>query len=174
MKKVIGLILISILLQNCNRMTKIDEILQLEDETEIIIQIGEILWDKSKNDKDFESLNEYEKNVLFIEMLEGEVNNGGFDQYFFNSSGEFAHETLNALESINAPKMAELLNQAINIFPNLPIPKDTETRRELMEDLPENISDKWDNLDDNFYEYPENLAGLVIEYVKKNKSQFEE
>ncbi len=173
MKKTIGLILVSFLLQNCNRMTKIDKLLNLEDETETVIQIGELLWEKSKNDNDFESLNEYEKNVLFIEMLEGQVNNGGFDQYFFNSSGEYAHETLKALEEIKAYQMAEILNNAIKAFPTLPIPKDTEQRRELMEDISENISETWDKLDDKFYEYPENLAGLVIEYVKVNKREFE-
>jgi hypothetical protein len=154
-------------------MTKIDELLNLEDETETVIQIGELLWEKSKNDNDFESLNEYEKNVLFIEMLEGQVNNGGFDQYFFNSTGEYAHETLKALEEIKANQIAEILNSAIKAFPTLPIPKDTEQRRELMEDIPKNISETWDKLDDEFYEYPENLAGLVIEYVKTNKKEFE-
>lgn len=155
-------------------MTKIDKILTLEDETETVIELGQLLWAKSENDQNFESLNEFEKNVLFIEMLEGQVNNGGFDQYFFNSSGEYAHETLIALKEINAPKMADILNNAIITFPNSTIPKDTETRRELMEELPESISEKWDDLDNQFYEYPENLAGLVIEYVKKNKGEFEE
>jgi hypothetical protein len=155
-------------------MSKLDKILSLEDETDVVIEIGQLLWNKSENDKDFESLNDFEKNVIFIEMLEGEVNNGGFDQYFFNSSGEYAHETLKALAEINAPKMAEILNQAIKVFPSLPIPKDTGVRRELMEDLPEEISYKWDKLDNEFYEYPENLSGLVIEYVKLNKEKFEE
>ena len=154
-------------------MTKIDKLLNLEDETETVIQIGELLWEKSKNDKDFESLNEYEKNVIFIEMLEGQVNNGGFDQYFFNSTGEYAYETLKALEEINANQTAKILNSAIKAFPTLPVPKDTEQRRELMEDIPDNISENWDKLDDEFYEYPENLAGLVIEYVKTNKKEFE-
>lgn len=155
-------------------MNKIDEILKLDDETDIVIKIGQILWNKSENDNDFESLNEFQKNVIFIEMLESQINNGGFDQYFFNSSGEYAHETLKALEEINAPEIGELLNQAIKIFPSLPIPKNTEVRRELMENLPEKISDKWDKLDDEFYKYPENLAGLVIRYVKDNKEKFEE
>jgi len=155
-------------------MSKIDEILRMEDQTDIVIEIGQLLSNKSEKDKSFESLNEHEKNVIFIEMLEGQVNNGGFDQYFFNSSGEYAHETLKALEEINAPKMSEILNKAIMSFPSLPIPKDSEIRREVMEDLREDISDKWDKLDDEFYKYPENLAGLVIEYVKSNKSKFEE
>src|SRR5690606_3072341 len=148
--------------QNNSNTKSLDEILQLEDETNVVIEIGQILWDKSKNDKDFESLNETEKNVLFVEMLEGQVNNGGFNQYFFNSSGEYAHETLIALKQIKAPKMAEILNRAIKVYPTLPIPKDTEQRREHMEEIPESVSETWDKLDDEFYKYPENLAGLVI------------
>lgn len=151
----------------------LDEILKLEDETDIVIEIGQLLWNKSKDDKDFESLNSIEKNILYIEMLEGQVNNGGFDQYFFNSSGEYAHETLIALKEIKAPKMAEILNRAITVFPTSPIPKDTEQRRKYMEDVPENISETWGKLDDEFYKYPENLAGLVIEYVKANKEELE-
>lgn len=42
-----------------------------------------------------------------------------------------------------------------------------------MEDIPESITDKWSELDEKFYEYPENLTGLIIDYVKNNKSQFE-
>ena len=157
-----------------NKMSKLDEILKLDDETNVVIEIGQLLWDKSEKDENFESLNEYEKNVIFIEMLEGEVNNGGFDQYFFNSSGEYAHKTLTALEEINAPQMAEFLDQAIKAFPILPVPKDTKFRKEIMGDLPGEILDKWAELDDKFYEYPENLAALVIKYVKDNKSKFED
>ena len=155
------------------KVKSLDEILKLEDETDIVIEIGQRLWDKSKDDKDFESLNSIEKNILYIEMLEGQVNNGGFDQYFFNSSGEYAHDTLIALKEIKAPQMAEILNRAIKIFPTLPIPKDTEQRREYMEDVPENVSETWDKLYDEFYKYPENLAGLIIEYVKVNKEELE-
>lgn len=146
----------------------------MDDETDIVIEIGEILWNKSEKDYEFKNLNEFQKSVIFIEMLEGQVNNGEFDQYFFNSSGEYAHETLKALEEINALNMAEILNQAIKIFPSSPIPKDTEVRRELMESLPEAILDKWDKIDDELYEYPENIAGLAIKYVKEKKENFEE
>lgn len=167
------LLIILLTATNFQQMSKLDKILQLEDETDVILGIGELLWDKSKNDENFESLNQFEKNVLYIEMLEGQVNNGGFDQFFFNSSGEYAHEALRALEQVGANNAAELLEQAIKAFPQLPIPKDTEQRRELMEDLPEHISDTWDQLDDKFYEYPDNIGGLTIQYVKNNKSQFE-
>ncbi len=151
----------------------IDEIFKLEHETDIVIEIGQKLWHKSKYDKDFESLNEIEKNVLYVEMLEKQVNNGGFDQYFFNSSGGYAHETLIALKEIKAPLTADILNRAIRVFPTLPVPKDTEQRREYLEDIPASISEIWEKLEDEFYEYPENLEGLVIEYAKANKSELE-
>lgn len=154
-------------------MSKIDKVLSIEDETEKVIEIGQLLWDKSKNDDNFESLNLEEKTVLYIEMLEGQVNNGGFDQYFFNSSGDYAHETLEALERINAPQMRSILDEAIKSFPITPVPKDTEKRRKYMDDLPESVIDSWERLDNKFYEYPESLAGLVIEYVKENKKSFE-
>ncbi len=70
--------------------------------------------------------------------------------------------------------MAEILNHAILIFPSPPIPKDTERRREVLEDLPAEISDGWEKLEKEFYEYPENLARLEINYVKANRNKFEE
>jgi hypothetical protein len=158
--------------QNEVNSKSLDEILNLEDETNIVFEIGQLLWNKSKDDKNFESLNAFERNVLYVEMLEGQVNNGGFDQYFFNSSGKYALETLIALKEIKAPQMAEILNRAIKVFPVLPIPKETEQRRKHMEDIPENVLEFWDILDEEFYKYPENLAGLVIEYVKSNKTDF--
>ncbi|MFB9865480.1 DMP19 family protein [Rufibacter immobilis] len=154
-------------------MSKIDKILLIEDDTEKIIEIGQLLWEKSKNDDNFESLNIEEKTVLYIEMLESQVNNGGFDQYFFNSSGSYVHETSEALERINAPYMKKILDEAINSFPVTPVPKDTQKRRELIDDLPESISDNWERLDNEFYKYPDNLGGLVIEYVKNNKKSFQ-
>lgn len=159
--------------QNKVHSKTLDEILQLDDESKIVIEIGQLLWDKSHGDKNFESLNQREKNVLYIEMFESQVNNGGFDQYFFNSSGEYAHETVIALKEIKAPQMADILNRAINVFPKLPIPKDTEQRREYMDDISESISEIWNSLDAEFYKYPENLAELSVEYVKFHKVEFE-
>lgn len=173
MKSLIGTLFISILLINCNSVSKLDKILALEDQTDIVIEIGQMLWKKSENDHDFESLNKHEKNVIFIEMLEGQVNNGGFDQYFFNSSGDYVHETLSALEEIKAPITADIFDQAVKAFPVFPIPKDIEKRRKFMEKLPKEIFEKWAALDDKFYDYPENLSELVIEFVKTHRDKFE-
>tara|TARA_R110001583_G_scaffold60219_16_gene179053 strand:- start:1384 stop:1776 length:393 start_codon:yes stop_codon:yes gene_type:complete len=60
-----------------------------------------------------------------ISELEAEINNGGFNQYFFNSSGQNCFETLKALEEKNdeySLQLANLLKRAIEVVnvENLP------------------------------------------------------
>ncbi|ESU25214.1 hypothetical protein FSS13T_18560 [Flavobacterium saliperosum S13] len=149
---------------------KIDDILNLQNEEEIILKIGESIWKKTQYDYDnFSNLNEIERTFIYVDILEGQVNNGGFDQFFFNSSGDYTYEVLEAYENIGAYKTANLISEAINAFPKLPVSKDTETRRITMQDLSEEISEKWNQLDDKFYEYEENIMNYLIEYIKKNK-----
>src|SRR5262245_64943750 len=67
--------------------------------------------------------------ALCLHRLESEVNNGGFHQFFFNSSGEIVPETLEALAAIGAPKTRSLLERAVTIaFPG-GYPKDVEEVR---------------------------------------------
>ncbi|MDQ7961302.1 DMP19 family protein [Flavobacterium lindanitolerans] len=154
-------------------MKKITEILNQENEEEIILQIGEIIWHKlDYNYENISNLSEVEKTFVFVDILEGQVNNGGFDQFFFNSSGDYTYEVLKAYENIGAYKTAKLIYEAIRIFPQNPISKDTQTRREIMKSLNEGISEKWDQLDDTFYEYEDNIIKLLVEYFKENNKQF--
>lgn len=46
-------------------------------------------------------------------MVEGEVNNGGFNQFYFNSSGQLPTW---AFEIIGANKFAELVQKAVGPF----------------------------------------------------------
>jgi hypothetical protein len=150
-------------------MTEIEKALQLETETDIILRIGEIIWKKTeKGDDSFSNLTEPEKIFIYVDMLEGQVNNGGFDQFFFNSSGDYTHEILSAYEKIYAYKTADLIATAIKAFPVSPVSKDTEIRREIMRNLNESTTKVWDDLDDKFYEYEDNIAGLLIDYIKQN------
>jgi hypothetical protein len=154
-------------------MSEIEKALLIEDETEAVLKIQELLWKKTEPYDDFENLNEAEKTFLYIGMLEAEINNGGFDQYFFNSSGDYANEALEALKKIGAFKTAKIVEEAYRYFPENPMPKDNEKRRELLENINEQTSEKWTQLEDKFYLYEENLGGLVLAYVRKNISEFQ-
>ena len=153
-------------------MSEIEKALLIKDETESILKIQEILWKKTELFDDFENLNEAEKTFLYVEILEAEINNGGFDQFFFNSSGDYANETLEALKRIGATKTAKLVEEAYSYFPEDPIPKNNEKRREILENIDEQTSEKWTQLEDKFYLYEENIGSLVLDYVRKNINDF--
>ena len=74
-----------------------------------------------------EGLSPEERVVHCVWWLEAEVNNGGFDQFFFNSAGGAVPETLEALEWIGANKTKDLLVDAVRTaFGDTPVPTDLE------------------------------------------------
>lgn len=111
-----------------------------------------------------------ERTVVAIEGLEREVNNGGFSQFFVNSSSEFVPVIVDALKAIGCPKNAVLCQRAMAV---LGITEDLST--DAIEDLACEASDKQDErlseLDDVFYEGEgEAIAGELFEYIKRNRS----
>jgi Domain of unknown function (DUF4375) len=57
-----------------------------------------------------------ERIILAIEALEREVNNGGYHQFFVNSSRGFAPMIVQALVRIGCPRTAEITQRAIDAF----------------------------------------------------------
>lgn len=47
--------------------------------------------------------------------VEAEVHNGGFNQYFWNSSGQFAPDAVAGFELLGAPALARLMERAIAV-----------------------------------------------------------
>jgi hypothetical protein len=104
--------------------------------------------------------------------LEREINNGGFNQYFFNSSGDFAHKTVQSLQTIGANKTADILQKAIDQFPNSNVPEDRTERQEILEQIQETADVVWEDLDQKFFSYEDDLNTLNIEFVRKNRDKF--
>jgi hypothetical protein len=152
--------------------SEIDNALSLKGDTNIIIAINEIVWKKSNNLENIDNLTKPEKTFLYVEILEAEINNGGFDQFFYNSSGDYAYEALQSLNEVGAKKTANLISEAYKMFPKNPIPKQVESRQILLEKVSKETSEKWNELEDMFYKQDENIQKLLLEYVRKNKLDF--
>ena len=94
-----------------------------------------------------------------IDELEMEVNNGGFNQYFINSSSQNCYETLKALKKNGKAKTAKLLESAINLINPNHISEneflEKLRKREVEELYDENISVELNKLDTEFYKYPD-------------------
>lgn len=94
-----------------------------------------------------------------IDELQMEVNNGGFNQYFINSSGQNCYETLNALKKAKKVKTAKLLEDAISLINPNHISEnefiEKLQKREVKELYNEKISIELNKLDNEFYKLTE-------------------
>jgi hypothetical protein len=104
--------------------------------------------------------------IKLVDEFEAEVNNGGIDQFFFNSTGDYALETVQALEIVKANKTAEILREACDRFPDGSPPTDIYIRRNLMLSTVNPNADEFDELDKRFFEYEDNLYKLLDEYKR--------
>jgi hypothetical protein len=91
---------------------------------------------------------------------------------FFKSSGDFAHKTVQSLQTIGANKTADILQKAIDQFPNSIVPEDRTERQEILEQIQETADLVWEKLDQKFFSYEDDLNTLNIEFVRKNKDKF--
>ena len=149
----------------------IDNLL-LNDTDKLIMDLDTYLCELSSYGDELEKLTEPEKTFYYNQYLEKEINNGGFNQYFYNSSGDFAHQTLISLRQINAIKTADIFQLAIDLFPNSIVPKERSERQEILETIEEKADEVWEQLDKRFLEYEDNLYDLNIEFIKQNRSSF--
>ena len=107
-----------------------------------------------------------------IWRMEAEINNGGFSQYFFNSSRASAWFVVAALEEIGAPKTASICDRAIAAaFPS-GLPEDLDSIRSAAADFSEDTVEKLWTLDKEFYSYPHDLTDLLFAYVKRYPDEF--
>lgn len=150
----------------------IDQILALTDTTEMTIELSYGIYDKIHK-KGFESLSHVERVLYHVYWLESEVNNGGFDQFFFNSSGDYALDTPAALDEIGAHHTANLVRRALGIFPGGSPSRDRKQRIEQLDSMEETIRDQFDDLDSEFFEYQDPLGELQVKYMVANKDQIQ-
>jgi hypothetical protein len=100
-------------------------------------------------------------------LLETEVNNGGFDQYYFNTCGSLAVSTVDALKTIGAPDTAGLLEAANADIPVLPLPEDRTERSAVLDQVSK--TSRFGALETEFYAESENRIGLLAHYLQKKK-----
>ena len=104
--------------------------------------------------------------------VESEVNNGGFSQYFVNSSAESVHFGADALRIIGAPKTADICERAIAAAFPAGLPKSEEAIRSAAADFSDEVLEKLEPLDQEFFSYPHNLTDLLFAYVSEHPNEF--
>ncbi|MCC7293171.1 MAG: DUF4375 domain-containing protein [Phycisphaerales bacterium] len=124
------------------------------------------LWQRG-----FEALSGPEQVFRMVWRIEAEVNNGGFDQWFFNAEHQDVAGAVEALLTIGAPKMADIVRRACVAWPQGRPPVDIRERRAFLVKDHGHEGSIGSELDRDFLCYPEDLTDLLHRFVMKNASE---
>ncbi|MCC5849529.1 MAG: DUF4375 domain-containing protein [Verrucomicrobia bacterium] len=123
-----------------------------------------------------DGLNEAEKIYYTVCVLNGEVFNGGFEQFFSNNSGEYYKMAVDGLFILQAFQCLKLLKEAKDIlFYDNAIPSDHIERYESMKKLSEEEEHRgeipdWslrlDQIDAEYYKDPDDLYCKLDQYAE--------
>lgn len=147
----------------------IDQILEIADATGFAIAISDLV---ARSPRALAELRPAERVVWCISELEREVNNGGFSLFFLNSAGDLSAETVAALHTIGARQAAALLTEAMAVFPPPGPAPEQDVRQTQIDALPDSASATWEDLDQRFFGYPDDLTGLLRAYVAAHTGDF--
>jgi hypothetical protein len=141
------------------------------DKNGILIDLSES-GKTSFGKKDFAEQSFPQKVFSAIWVVESEVNNGGFSQYFLNSLDESASFVTTALEAIGAPKTANICNRAIATAYPVGLPATPESISGVAANLSATVLESLESLTQEFIAYPHSLTDLLFAYVSRYPEEF--
>lgn len=104
--------------------------------------------------------------VLAIQWYVAEVNNGGHDQFYFNSTGIVWKDALKGLQEVGHERAYDILKASVDRFGGIPS-MDRDERQEQLE----NGDINFDDLDSAFYKITD-LDEVIMAYIHSHKADF--
>jgi len=129
------------------------------------------------SDGSLAQLSAEEQRYFAVSLLKAEVYNGGFDQFFSNSSGDYYHLAIAGMEELRASSALAIAKEAAEtVFGSSVPPVDREERWQIMNsklnELPE-VSARFrqmsrlESLDKQFCEDADHLGDLLKTYAEE-------
>lgn len=114
-------------------------------------------------------LTQVESDILAVEAMEREVNNGGYHQFFLNTP-EFGPKLPSALERIACPIAAKIASDALNHLGLDGTAAEAAVVAALTRLGGQAISDLHE-MDERYYRNPESIEVGLFAYIKANAAQ---
>lgn len=139
------------------------------DEDRFVTALSARVAEKCAYGDDLAALSPAERVFYLTQTCEEEVNNGGFDQLFFNACFPL-RELSEAFRAIGAPKTADICARALAALGG-EVPEAREARREVLASR-EGPSAELGACDEAFLRYEEDLAARNAAYVRAHREDF--
>ena len=115
------------------------------------------------------ALSKEERIVLAVRALDREVNNGGYDQFFRNSSKMYAPEIVQSLARIGCRRAAKITQRAITALHSglLTLARIDAAMRETNEERDREL----ERCDELFYKTPQGIPSHLYAFIKAKRGQ---
>jgi Domain of unknown function (DUF4375) len=113
--------------------------------------------------------------IYLVGVFEGAIVKGGFRQFLSDASGAMAQESLQSLREIGAHVCVELLEKALNVFPEGVAPKPLDERLRQLDLADPHYFDAFDELYNQHVDAQsphrvENINTLLLDYMKEHSA----
>ena len=110
--------------------------------------------------------------VHSVDLLDAEIQNGGFHQYFWNTQRLYVPMLKRSLASLGAAEHLGLLEEALRILEHEPVVRSGERPEELLEAFSRSaVGSPFSALDDKWYALPP-VKELLMAYIRKHPELF--
>ncbi|MDX2064005.1 MAG: DUF4375 domain-containing protein [Bacteroidia bacterium] len=113
------------------------------------------------------------QNVVFVvNELTNQVMMNGLAGFFYNYSGEVAPRAAQSLAAIGAIETANRFSEIMLNFGIEPYPVDTNERRLFLEKFDYELRNDWNEFEEWFFAFTENIEELTLSYIASNIDNF--
>lgn len=141
---------------------------------DVMVAMCNRLTKQSDYGENMDALTEEERVFYIATEVECEVNNGGFEQFFYESSGRFANEAAENLRIIGAENMAFFAEKALRaVGGKLPVDH-TERIQFLKETVTDEVREIFEECDRAFEGDPDDFNAIAYNYLLEKQIQFGE
>ena len=116
------------------------------------------------------SLSDHEVTVLSVCALEREVNNGGYEQFFLNSSNAFLDRIVEDLKRAGCETVARITKSAIDALEVESFEAETVAERVAQDD--DALFARLEACDAEYYRTDHQVEVRLFEFVKANRASF--
>ena len=150
-----------------------DELIALETTYRIdsLVTVFEHAIEQKAYREGDDKLTAEERVVLAVEALEREVNNGGYSQFFINSSREYGSIIVESLRQIGCNKTADITQNAVHVIEEMPITDGEWEDGDLIEN--DERDSALEQYNEQFYSSQESLEESLFTFIKANRSKIE-
>ncbi len=106
-----------------------------------------------------------------LQYADADIHNGGFHQFYSNSSGNFAGQFPDFADRVGATAKSSLIRTANGMFDPLNL-HDRNERIATLDTLPETAHERLDELTNSYYGIDEDLTGLLVGFIERSPDDF--